>query len=97
MTAVSNAKNSNETYTAQGNATDANAAASYVMTNVGTPDSIKILSGNNQSGNLNSNFAQTLDINVKDSVGNNIPRQNVTFTPSTKTYGATGTSQWQCR
>ncbi|MFM1801976.1 MAG: hypothetical protein RJA81_1328, partial [Planctomycetota bacterium] len=91
LTAVANANYSNETYTALGNATGANSAASYVMTNVGTPDSITITDGNYQSGALTGNFGANLSVNVKDSVGNNIPRQNVTFTPQTTAYGATGT------
>ena len=87
--AVANANYSNQTYTALGNATGANAAASYTLKNVGTPARLSITGGNLQSGPLAGNFGQSLAINVKDSVENNIPRQVVSFTPSTTTVGNT--------
>jgi len=56
--------------------------ATYNVLNVGTPAQIVINSGDNQSGELTGNFSQSLGLTVKDSVGNNIPRQAVTLTPT---------------
>ena len=80
----------NQNYNISANATGVAAGTIYQLLNVGTPATVNITSGNNQSGSLTGVFAQTLGINVKDSVGNNIPRLSVTFTPSTSAYGATG-------
>lgn len=89
--AVANANYSAENYVAEANTSGAVAAVGYTLRNVGTPSVITITAGNNQSGPLTGAFGQSLAVNVQDSVGNNIPRLSVSFTPQTNAYGATGT------
>ena len=86
----------NQTYNIAANASGVAAGTLYQLLNVGTPYTMSITGGNNQSGNITGTFGQTLGINVKDSVGNNLPRLSVTFTPTTisnignSTFGALG-------
>jgi hypothetical protein len=72
----------NQNYNIVARASGAANNATYNVLNVGTPANIVINSGDNQSGNLTGNFSQTLALTVKDRVGNNIPRQNVTLSPT---------------
>jgi predicted outer membrane repeat protein len=80
-----------QNYNIIGSASGASVSATYQMLNVGTPATITAVSGNNQSGDLNSNFTTPLAVNVKDSVGNNIPGISVRFSPTATSYGANGT------
>jgi uncharacterized repeat protein (TIGR01451 family) len=75
------------THTSSGSA----ATASDTATVIQVPASVTIDTGNNQSATIDTAFAATLSVTVKDAGSVVIPSSNVTFTATTGSNGQSGT------